>query len=689
MTDAITVREDFSASVRDGLVDPELHEVALGDLMTSLGSSWLPPPTTPLDKWMDENFVLVPESSTLPNTQWQTIPYQKGIARSFSDPAVSKVTVHKSARIGYTKLLVGYLGYRIALDPCSMMVVQPSLEDAEGFSSEEFTPMCRDVESIGNKMRTIDKVGKKLFLGGAITIGGAHSGRLFRRLTVDIAALDEVDGYPPSAGGEGDQIELANKRLYTSSFPKLIIGSSPKLKGASRIDDSWELSDQRDYLVPCPYCKLYQRLQWGGRDYDYGIKWPAGKPKDAYYLCEGCHEKIPYGKQRWMVRTALKNPDAEFGWVAKYPERKSHHGHRIWAAYSPFPQATWASIAEEFLRDKDDPMKLQVFVNTTLGQSWEDSYETVNQEGITARCERYTLIPGTTEKDPHYYVPRNVIVMTAGVDVQMNRLEVQIIGHGLDDETWMLRNVVLDGDPTGDAVWDDLWDFLNRPLKLERGGEDYVRSWCIDSGYLVTNVESFLRVRQAYRTKDGARAYGFMSKGMAGVGQMWPREPNRKRKSKIPQFIIHVDAGKELVYARLNRVLEPGPGYIHFPIHPEFNAAYFDQLTAEKVMLTTDKKGYTVREWGLKPGRKRNEALDTFVLALAALEGLVAAGFSLVAHGKVMRIRREPKASRKKQSLPDEEVRIEDVEPRATKKASTQNRRRRARRRVVRSAYLG
>lgn len=686
-----------------GLVDNKTHATALDQLMLSVGSGWLPPPTTPLDEWMDENFVLVPESSSEPNTRWRTIPYQRGIAAAFCDPEAEIVTVYKSARVGYTKLLTGYLAYRIKLDPCSMLVIQPSLEDAEGFSTEELQPVIRDVDVVGACMTNTNRVLKKHYHGGALTIGGAHSGRIFRRLTVDVAILDEVDAYPPSAGNEGDQISLAWKRLFTSSFPKMIIGSSPKLKHASRIEDQWSLSNQSYYWVPCPLCDEMLVLKWGGKDKDFGIKWPVGKPEKAYYLCEHCLKPIPYAKQRWMVEQALQNPFATLGWIPTYPERNTRPGFKMWSAYSPFQQAAWGTLAKEFLEAKDDPQKLQVFINTTLGEAFELQYETVNHDTLVGRSERYVLQEGSkfsATGDNNYLVPWNVCVITAGIDVQVDRIEVQFDGWGRDEECWKLRNIRADGDPTGDVVWEELWELLLQPFKMERGGVDYCRAWCADSGYLTERVDNFVRYRQKYKTPDGARAFGYQIKGIAGAGILWPREASKVKK-KAPLYVIHVDAAKEALYARLSRVVSPGPKYIHFPVHREFNEAYFEQLTAEKVEMTKDSKNFSVRTWMLKPGRSRNEALDTSGYSLAALKALESTGFDLEKWAQLLNIpnskaertaKLDGDAERPSQTATREarEVATKAIEQ-AVKPASPDSRvskRRRARFRVTRNPYL-
>ncbi len=582
--------------------------------------SFAPPPKLTLSEWADENYILSAESSAEAGT-WRTLAYQKGIMDAISDPDVREVTVQKSTRVGYTKILNCAIGYYAQHDPCGILVVQPTVEDAEGYSKDELAPMLRDVEVLEELIaapRSRDSsntILKKHFIGGAVlSMVGANSGRGFRRLTKRIVLFDEVDAYPLSAGGEGDPIELGKKRTTWAWDYKHIIGSSPKIAGVSRVETAFEFSDQRYFFVPCPYCDHGQRLRWGGPDVDYGIKWDGRSPEEAFYLCENCHEQIEHSEKEAMV--------AQGEWRAEKPF-EGHAGFHIWAAYSPAPDAAWGKIAKRFLRSKEDPVKFQVFVNTDLGETWEAKYDSLDDENIAARREAYP------EREGRPVVPRGAVVMTASVDTQDDRLEAQVEAWGRGEENWKLEHYVLHGDPSGGEVWDDLWEFLSRPRRLERGGVDYVRATCVDTGgHHTLRAYEFCRPRHRIATPDGRRAYVFAIRGSGGPGKnLWPIAPSIKNKAKIPVYTLKVDLAKDAIYARLEKVERPGPGYIHFP--KAFGEAYFQQLTAEKAVPGTDKSGFPTRTWELKSAGRRNEALDLSVYAMAALEGLKTMGFDL------------------------------------------------------------
>jgi phage terminase large subunit GpA-like protein len=589
-------------------------ELALADAIARARSCWESPPKIGLADWLDKHYQ--PRSGE----QWKTLPYQRGIADALTDPEIETVTVLKSARIGFTKLLVGYNCYRIALDPCSILIVQPAQEDAEGFSKDDLAPAFEATEPVASRIGdpkardSFNTILHKHYPGGFVKIVGAHSGRGFRRITVDLVEFEEVDAYPLSAGSDGDQIGLGKKRAHTSAFPKYVLGSSPKLKATSRILDSWEASDQRDYIVPCPHCDHGQRLRWGGRDTDFGIKWPRGRPEEAFYLCEHCHCEIAEHHKALMV---------EQGRYIAARTVPGHAGFRIWAAYSPFPQAAWGVLAKEWVAAQGNPFKLQVFVNTALGEAWEStSGAPLDWEVLHARREPFPL-----GEDERAMVPRGAALLTCGVDVQDDRLEAQVWAHGKGEEAWVLEHQVLHGDPSSPALWDELDErVLLMPRRLERGGYDYIRATAVDTGGHHTQAAyDFCRPRFRRVMPDRRRSYVFAVKGQAGQGSIWPREASRKV-AQVVLWPIRVEPAKDLIADRIRAMLkEPeragGAGWIHWPTW--LGETYFQQLTAEHCVEGYDRKGFPVRSWQPKTAGLRNEAWDTAVYAYAALRGLV------------------------------------------------------------------
>jgi phage terminase large subunit GpA-like protein len=550
---------------------------------------------------------------------------------AMTDPLVDRVTWMKSKRVGYTKVLTALNGYHISQDPCSILHVQPTVEDAEGYSKDEIDPLVRDVAVVSDIFGVLgakDKgntILKKTYPGGTFYLTGANSGRGFRRISVRVVQFDEVDAYPKSAGKEGDVISLGEGRAEDAWNSLILIGSTPLIKGTSIVAASFEESDQRRYHVPCPHCDHGQALKWGGRDTDYGLKWPDGAPEQAAYLCENCHVLIEHSEKFGMIERGE--------WIAARPF-KGHAGFHIWSAYSYLPKASWSKLAEQWERVDRNPTRLQVFVNTVLGEPWEEVGDAPSEERLMTRREVYPTrtIPSSTPDQPpkiENVVPIRAVVLTSSTDVQHNRLETQVVGWGRGEELWTLEYHVLYGDPTAEAVWQELEGVLTRPRHLERGGVDFIRSSTIDSGYASQSVYGFVAPRPIYRTADGRNAYTWATKGFAGTGHVWPKKPGKSSMANVPVYPVKVDTAKDTMASRAQTIENPGPGFIHFPTN--FGEDYFRQFTAEQAFDRTDKKGFPIRVWEMKKGRTRNEVWDTIVGNYAALCALYSVGFDLEA----------------------------------------------------------
>lgn len=574
-----------------------------------------PPPKLTLSEWAARYGVLSRETSAQTG-RFRPFPYQIGMMDAITDPAVTRVTVMKSARVGYTRTLDLAVGYFVHQDPSPVMVVQPRVEDAEDYSKTEIAPMLRDtpeLAAIAGNPKAKDSnqtILKKTFINGAsLKLIGANSPGGFRRITVRVAAFDEVDGYPAEgAGQEGDQIELGVKRTLTFWNRKIIIGSTPTVKGISRIERSWDDSDQRRFYVPCPHCGEFQTLEWGGKDLPYGLKWEKdekgnGKPETVYYVCKanGCliHE---VDKPEMVGRGE---------WRASKPFN-GHAGFHIWAAYSLFPNACWANLVEEWLKVKDDPLARQTFINLVRGEPYEDRGDKALAEAkLAARCEVWPA-----------EVPDGVAILAAGADVQDDRVEIEIVGWGRNEESWSIAHEVIEGDPEEPKLWSAVDAYLKRIWHRGDGRGFEVAAACIDSGGHHTQ-----KVYEFAKARLGRRIWAIKGESARGGARspIWPtKRPSARNKASFRPVIIGVNAAKDVIRARLH-VESAGPGYMHFPVERDIN--YFAQLTSER-LVTKQRNGQRFRVWELPPGRA-NEALDCRVYAYAALCGLLYFGLKL------------------------------------------------------------
>ena len=559
--------------------------------MSRVLAGFLPPPKYTVSEWADANRKLSAESSAIPG-QWRTslVEYMREPMDCVGDPRVTRVVVMAAAQVAKSEFLNNVVGYLIDYDPSPILMVQPTIEAAEDYSKDRIAPMIRDTPVLREKVAD-DKsktsgntIKNKKFPGGYLVMIGANSPSGLASRPIRAVLGDEVDRAPVSAGQEGDPINLAIKRTATFWNRIVVLVSTPTNKGASRIETAYEEGDQRQRWCPCPECGEHQTLKWSGVRWDKEKRGETevSKPDTARYMCEHCGVLWTDPQRVAAVRKGYWRASAEFNGVASF---------HVTGLLSPF--ASMADGVREFLAAQGDPAQLKVWVNTYLGESWEE-------EG--KRLDAHELMERTEEYDNR--IPDGVTILTAGVDVQEDRIECEIVGWGDDFESWSVDYSIFYGDPSNDDVWSQLTTHLRQIFRHPRFGDMQVRATCIDTGYQTH------RVYQYVRSTD--RVWGI--KGVPGEGKPFVGTPTRNNYGRIHLFPVGVHTAKGVVFSRLAAKLGD-VGYCHFPA--DRKQEYFDQLTAE-TLVTRYHKGYKRTEY--VKTRSRNEALDNRVYASAALE---------------------------------------------------------------------
>jgi len=511
------------------------------------------------------------------------------------DVRVQKVVIMSAAQIGKTDaLILNPIGYYMHYDPSPIMVMQPTIALSEAFSKDRLTPMLRDTPVLRGKVsektrNSGNTILHKVFPGGHITMVGANSPAGLRSRPIRILLADEIDAYPATAGNEGDPLILAGKRLANFWNKKEVCVSTPTDAQTSRIAVEYENSTQEEWNVPCPMCGKLTPLVWANvifTDMD-----------DIGYACPACG--VVSSETDWKEQ--YKNGK----FIAKYPERKVR-GFHLNALASTFVE--WREIVEKFITANEEKKKgnielLKAWTNTEMGETWDEEGEKIETDDLYKRRERYNC-----------EVPEEVLVLTAGVDVQDDRFEIEVVGWGAEKESWGIRYQVIRGDLKLKPVWDELDAFLSQTFTTSDGRRLKIICTCVDSGgHFTTQVYRFCKERTARRV--------FAIKGKGGAEVPYYNRPSKANNVKTPLFTIGVDTGKAILFQRL-AVQEEGPNYCHFPREKDkgYTQEYFKGLTAEK-MVVTYKKGKAVFAWVLKDGGyKRNEPLDVRNYATAALE---------------------------------------------------------------------
>lgn len=595
---------------------PEIFRQAVGAFKKALGGLWAQIPMGGAE-WANKHFYLVPESSGTEG-RWQCYPYQVALLNWMTSDDIEEVNLQKSRRVGYTKCILAAIGCLIEQKKRNVVVWQPTDGDAKDFVSDEVDPMLRDVPVLGrllkcevgqkSKFNTIDK---KSFFGATWDIKGGKSARNYRRMTKDVAVYDETDAFDVDIDGEGACFELGDGRLDQAPFPKSIRGSTPKTKGLSLIEAAVDSADMVFYrYVKCVHCGELQRLEFSR------LVWDAGDPDSVVYGClNGCVLLYrDYAKMdaagRWQTidgyyydeeHDRFHDPD---GQVIPKPRRI---GLRIWAAYSYL--RPWSYVVDRWLvankkAASGDITSLKTVVNTLLGETFEERGEKVDAHYLTNRVEDY-INDGR--------IPEDVLVVTAGVDVQgglNSRIEAEFVGWGLEYESWSLDYVMIPGDPEKPDIWQRLEEEITRRFQRDDGVVLPVSCTFVDSGYLASEVYRFTaprRRRNVFATKG-------VTQGLLCNPGTW--QGDKKQHTRAILRTVNVNDMKTIVFNRL-RINSPGAGYCHFP--GWYGEEYFVGLTNEEKVEKRRRGVLMGYDW-VKRGP--NEPLDCRVYASAGLEYL-------------------------------------------------------------------
>lgn len=553
-----------------------------------------------VSEWADENRILSQTASSEPGRfRTARTPYLKEIMDALSPSSpYEKVIFMKGAQIGGTEAGNNWIGYIISQAPGAMLVVQPTVEMGKRWSKGRLAPLINDTECLRDKVKdprsrdSGNTVQSKEFQGGQIVITGANSAVGLRSMPVRYLFCDEVDAYPPDADSEGDPLTLAIQRTATFARRKIFIVSTPTIKGISRIEKEFEATDQRYYFVPCPFCGHYQTLRWENIRYDNNFS-------EVTYVCENCKGGIQNHHKTEML--------AKGEWRAVNLEATTNKiiGFHLSSLYSPVGWMSWEQCARNYEAAKDDEQLLKAWTNTTLGMTWEEKGEAPDWGVLFDRREKYKIGK----------VPQGAYVLTAGVDVQNDRLEMEIVGWGRNNESWSVDYRVIYGSPMEAGTWQKLSNILAEIFESEDGTRRQINMLAVDTGFCTQEVYSWIRGQSGHNVM----AVKGVDNSLVPLNAPTKVDVNyrgRKISNGVRLWKVGVSILKGELYGWLKRTKnEDGSapaGYMHFP---EYNTEYFKQLTAEQ-LVTKIVKGYPKREW--QKTRDRNEALDCRVYARAA-----------------------------------------------------------------------
>ncbi len=565
-----------------------------------------PPPNLSICDWAEAKRIIATESGAFSGRYRSSIaPYQRGMMDAVHIPGVEEIVYFTAAQMGKSLCMENIGGYFMEADPSSIIWMWPTEKVAKEWSIDTLDPLIRETPALaelflnGSRKSANGALFKK-FPGGWISIIGANAAANLRRRRARILVGDEIDAMDLSAEGEGTPIEIVASRSETFWNRLRVLASTCTIKNESLIEARYEISNKQKYFVPCPHCSEAAGELDGFQVLNFrNLVFDREPPHSAtVYPCEHCGAALTESdKISFMLPNGV--------WTAEQPHIVNVQGFWINKLYSPF--VTWAQMVAKFLKaervKREDTEPMKVFVNLDLAQTWEERDEDIDKEGLAKRCESY----------PPPAIPDGVIVLTAGCDVQEDRILCEVVGWGRgfpNPESWSVDWRQFDGDTAKPEVWAKLDEFLATEFLHARGVRLEIAGTFVDSGFHANEVYGFTKPRWRRRI--------FASKGSSDFKHVPLGRMNRSNKQRAPLYIVGVSQIKLSVYRWL-KVQSAGPGYMHFS-HAHNDADYFNQLTCE-VLKKDYKNGFPVKYWE-KPNGARNEALDCRVLAYGALLSL-------------------------------------------------------------------
>lgn len=611
----------FGVAATDLPIDPSDYAPSIQSAVARGLSAWAVREPLNLEEWARKHFYLSAESSYVEQA-WQPWPFQRAIMALLSNDDVVQVTVKKSARLGYTKIILAFLLYSAHQLRRNSCIWQPTDDDRDDFVKEELETALRDVKVMREVMPRVHKRSKentltgKAFLGSKLRMKGGKAAKNYRRMSVDNAVLDELSGFDNNIEKEGSPTVLAWKRTEGATFPKRIAGSTPKLKGFCLIDEEFRNADVRmNYQTPCPSCGELHALTWGGKDHPHGLKWRDNDPATVTHLCP--HNGCSVTQAEWLAvaeRGVYVSEDGQL-WLhadGRFTDPDGnpqpapvHVALHPWTVLSP--AVSWSQIVKEFLEAhqklvEGDTDKMQTFTNTTLGECWEGEVERTEASELQARAEPFPL----------RLMPRGCLLLLAGADTQDNRIEVSVWGYGRGGEMWTIDHLVFFGNPALPAVWAELEEWA-RTVEYPHvsGFPQRIHAGAIDSGgHHADSVYAFahrMRDRKWHAVKGYNGRERAIDQGNAKVQYRWN---GRIEKHGPTLWHVGTNLAKDRFQARLD-VPAPGPGYVH--LAKDLSEEWFKQLAGE-VRAVRRMQGGTETRW--TKTRARIEVKDCLTYAI-------------------------------------------------------------------------
>ena len=605
----MTAKQKKEAIVREQCEGQRKAQALLTRL---LRSAMKPPENLTVSEWADKKRRLSSEASAEPGP-WRTArtPYLKEPMDCFTDPKIRRIVFVSSSQIGKSEMENNILGYIVDEDPGSVLFIHPTNVDAREYSKLRISTMFRDCPTLNAKVAdpkrrdSTNTILQKMYPGGILTLCGSTEAHSLASKPIRYVIGDERDRWAVSAGKEGDPWKLAMARQITFYNAKAVEVSTPTIKGASAIEDSYLEGTMERWKITCAHCGEQHDIKFTDIRYETEETVIHGKKHFAvteiWHVCPGCG--------CISTEQEIKKRPAE--WVAENPDAYKRGVRSFWLNSFVSPWATWESTILEYLYAIGSAEKLQVVYNTRFGQLWENRGDLEGEESLMSRREEYPEFAD---------MPNGPLVITAGVDTQDDRFEYELLGHGHFGETWALEYGVIHGKPDDEKTWEELDKrVFDRTLRFQNGiGLTVSMSFVDEQGHFTHEVRNQCRKRilkKVYAIAGSNDYYAPYTTVPRKQNIKIERDGKKVVIGRCWRYDIGVSAGKKIIMDNL-KVLTPGARYCHFPKRDDYGPDYFHRLLSERNVY--NKKLRQPWSWEKIEGHERNEALDCRNYALAA-----------------------------------------------------------------------
>jgi phage terminase large subunit GpA-like protein len=549
------------------------------------------------------------------------------------------IVAMKGSQVGWSELTNNWLGKLIHTSPCKIQWVFPGLQPAKVYSREKLKPFFNGT-AVLRKLLDLGNIKENFsyfkFPGGFLKLVTAGAIYNLKTSAIPVTGVEEPDDFREDVKGQGSTFELLKGRAKT--FPigekKLLFGGTPTDEDFSTVSTAYKESNQLVFKACCHLCNGLSELSTNNLYFEeyqnYYIDEKYGKydPETAYYLCPLCDGEWSFEDKDRNIRKGMGygfiDHTGKFskGWHPRKPEVTEIFGFHIPELLSTLSTSDFVSLARkkilaQLALERSDEGLMKSFVNNTDGLPYNSNLSSLNEEEMILLRSNYE----------EHIVPVGGLVLTAGIDVQLDRFAVVIRAWGRNGNSWLVSWYEIYGDVTNadDPVWQELTDkIIHIKIPTETGKFLRVASVGIDSGDQTDLVYKWVKAVNEFnphvRAVKGVRDLRYSEDEVYLEPNMLDTNTEQKTRKTLAEtmgvtlYKMGTHRAHENILSGIlrNKNTEIKSNVWYF--NKQSYGNYEKQMTSCKKLIDV-RSSYTKAVYKLKPGL-RKEAIDCEKLAM-------------------------------------------------------------------------